>query len=190
MSAVWATSIVLQWVVIGLLCGVVVSMLRQFGALAAPVDASAPGTPVEVHEVHLIDEGTFIFGGVRPQPTLAVFLSPGCATCHEAAAQVRRLREAHGELSLLVVVDGEPEQARTYVDEMGLGDMQVALMRDFPARYAPGGGTPFALALAPGGSVAMRGSGRTYEELEELVRRASATRSGGTYELSIVEVAS
>jgi hypothetical protein len=100
------------------------------------------------------------------------------------------------ELALLIVLDASAPAARGYVAEKGFEGLPACLMRDFPGRYAPARGTPFAISLSAAGAVAMRAGAGTLEELEELVlvaRHAAPARNGRpeaprVHELSIEEV--
>jgi hypothetical protein len=89
MSDVWIVSMVLAWVVIALLVVVMLSLLRQLGALRVLVGAGPARVYDDVAGVQLYDavEGF-------DEPTLLVFHQAGCAGCEEIPAALETLTDA------------------------------------------------------------------------------------------------
>ena len=100
LSDVWIVSIVLAWVVIALLVAVVLSLLRQLGAIRAIVGAEAGRTYDDVAAVDLYDDVDG-FGG---EPTLLVFHQRGCAGCEEIPDALAALEA--GPVRVVSVQDG------------------------------------------------------------------------------------
>jgi thiol-disulfide isomerase/thioredoxin len=90
MTTVWIASMVLQWLVIAALCVLVLSIVRQLGALNLRLnglrDAQAEEGPalhsrLPPHELTLVDGTPRSVGGPSGRPTLVVFFSPSCGAC-------------------------------------------------------------------------------------------------------------
>lgn len=203
MSDIWVASMILQWVVIALLCVVVVSVLRQLGAVAARLKpgeeaepASEPaslldlGARLEPEPVRLIDGGQVTVGGQGERPMLVAFVSSGCSSCPEVEAGLEQLVLENGSSSygLLVVLAAPRFSAEQYVQSRRLDRLPTALLDDFPRRYSPGR-TPWAFALTPDGLVAARGTPRRRQDLEEMIDAARTFEAGASRRTEWGEVA-
>ena len=122
MSDVWIVSLVLAWVVIVLLVVVVLSLLRQLGALRALIGAGAPRRyddvaearlydPVEPFTIEALDGTPVTIGGDGP-PTLLAFHQPGCL---EHLHMLLHAREGHLEF-LSQLADGGIGAAEAFED--------------------------------------------------------------------------
>jgi hypothetical protein len=123
-----------------------------------------------VEDIPLFPRGGFRFGGERPQPLLAVFLSPDCGICTKVAGYTRAIAATYrrDEVDVLVVIHATPRLAREFVATQQLENLPVALRQHFPAVLAPKS-TPFGIVLAPDGFVAARGMPNALEHLEEMI---------------------
>lgn len=186
MTTIWTVSLALQWLLIGSLCVIVLSLVRQLGVMALRMNPSAgldigagpgPGSEIIAEEIQLFPSGHFEFGGARAQPLLTVFLSPDCSICTKVAGYVRAIASSYDadEVALLVVVSATPRVAREFIEAHGLDRVPVALRQHFPNMLAAKA-TPFALALAADGFVAARGTPNALEHLEEMLRAAVNAR--------------
>jgi len=193
MTAVWITSLVVQWLVIVALCVVVFSLVRQLGIISLRMNPSAgltmsdgpgPGTEIAQEEIDLFPYGTFAFGGQQTAPLLTVFLSPDCSICTKVADHARSIAATYpsDEVALLLVISGTPRLAREFLAVHRLEGLSVALKQHFPRKWAPTS-TPFGLAITRDGTVAARGVPNALDHLEEMIRSATAGRplgQGGT----------
>ena len=184
MTTVWIVSMVLQWVVIAVLCVLILSLVRQLGAinlkLNALRDREAEEGPtlysrLPPHELTLVD-GTpkTIGGGVGGRAGLIVFFSPSCGACEALPAAVAQLAtESGGDgLDLLAVLSTDRAAAARFAAEKSMNDVAVAASEDFPEHYIPRHGVPFAIAIAADGTVAARGKPKTLEHLREMAHAA------------------
>lgn len=198
MSGIWVTSIVLQWVLIALLCAVVLSLVRQLGAMAIEINALKEGqagqggggdvgpqvyTRFETsREVPLANGSTFEIGGERPRPTVVVFYSPTCGSCELLPEALRELSvDPHREFDVLAVVSLERATIGAYAQEQGLGGVPMAARGDFPEDILPKGGVPLALAISADGTVAARGQPKTASHLREMAFAAGQMADVGTH---------
>jgi methylamine dehydrogenase accessory protein MauD len=183
-TTVWIASMVLQWLVIAVLCALILSIIRQLGAinlrLNALRDSQAEEGPalysrLPPHELTLID-GTprTVGGGVGRKPSLVVFFSPSCGACEALPGAVATLvHDADAsELDLLAVISADRESVTRFVAEKSLQHVAVAASEDFPEHYIPRHGVPFAIALTAEGIVAARGKPKTLDHLREMVQAA------------------
>ena len=184
MPTVWVVSMLLQWLVIALLCLLVLSLIRQIGAvnlrLNALRDSNVDEGPVlysrlPPHELTLVD-GTpkTIGGGVGGRPGLIVFFSPSCGACEGLPPAMAKLGRELGrdELDLLAVISTDRPGAARLAREKGLGHVDVAAKEDFPEHYIPRHGVPFAIALSGDGIIAARGKPKNLEHLREMAHAA------------------
>jgi hypothetical protein len=120
-SDVWIVSMVLAWIVIALLVAVVLSLLRQLGALRLMVGAGPGRRYDDVAEVRLYDpvEG---FGG---EPTLLVFHQRGCVGCEEIPAALETLAaDASTQVRIVSVEDAGadlPSELRAHATPAVIG---------------------------------------------------------------------
>ena len=186
MSTVWIVSVVLQWVVIAVLCVLILSLVRQLGAvnlrLNALRDKEAEEGPLlysrlPPHELTLVD-GTpkTIGGGVGRRPGLVVFFSPSCGACEMLPGAIAKLggemNGRDGGLDLLAVISTDRASAARFAAEKSLDHVAVAASEDFPEHYIPRHGVPFAIALNSDGVIAARGKPKTLEHLREMAHAA------------------
>ena len=144
MSDVWIVSLVLAWVVIVLLVAVVLSLLRQLGALRVLIGAGPARSYDDVAGVGLYDPAE----GFDGEPTLLVFHQHGCAGCEEIPAALEALA---ADPSL---------RARVVSVEDGGEDLPA------PLRAAS---TPAAIGIAREGIVCVLGRPTTLGHLQEAV---------------------
>jgi methylamine dehydrogenase accessory protein MauD len=188
MPTVWVVSMVLQWVVIALLCVLVLSLIRQLGAMnlrlnglaesakLQPQQSSEEGpalyTRLPPHELTLVDGRSRSVGGTRP--TLIVFFSPSCGACEALPDAIAKLRldVPHDDLDILAVLSTDRAGAAKFVAERSLEHVTFAANVDFPEHYIPRHGVPFGIALAADGIVAARGKPKTLEHLREMAHAA------------------
>ena len=184
MMSPWTVSLLLQWAVIVLLAVVVLSLVRQLGAMTLrieafverePGDGPAPHTQIPPHDVTLIDGGMFRVGDRSSRPSLILFLAPGCPSCAGVSVALRQLLSSYppDALAVLIVLMASRGVAESYLAEQSLQGVPVALLEDFPEHYAPRRGTPFAFATTADGIVAVRGNPRTFAHLQALVQAVS-----------------
>jgi hypothetical protein len=177
MSPVWIVSIVLQWLVIAVLCLVVLSLLRQIGALALRADArvgeEGPGlySEMPVATVPLKSGGTTFQLGGGQDSVLAVILSPGRATSIGVERALRSWNYPERipmGLSLLILLDLSEEASADFLADAPFGTIPVALLKDAPADYRDIPRTPYAVGISPGGVVVAQGRPRSTDQLEEI----------------------
>jgi methylamine dehydrogenase accessory protein MauD len=185
MNAVWVVSIVLQWVVIALLSLLVLSLIRQLGALNIRLNAlressdeagPALHTRLPAHELTLADGSTSTVGGPRENAALVVFFSPSCGACEALPEAITTVANevANGEtpLDMLAVVSSDRAAAARFAVEKRMNGVPVAASEDFPEHYVPRNGVPYAVALTPDGVVAARGKPKSLAHLREMAHAA------------------
>jgi methylamine dehydrogenase accessory protein MauD len=174
---------VLQWLVIACLCVLILSIIRQLGALHLRLNAlrdnedeqgPALYTRLPPHELTLVDGSTRIVGGgAGNKPSLIVFFSPTCGACEALPDAIARLgRDVNGSFDLLAVISGDRLDAGRFAAEKSLSHVAVAASQDFPEQYIPRAGVPFAVALSNEGKIAARGKPKSLEHLREMAHAA------------------
>lgn len=189
MSTVVIISLVLSWLVIAALTAVVLSLMRQVGALHLQLGTGPlPTGPArldlydepEAAVLPLLGGGTMTLGGVRGRPVVTFAYAPGCSSCEGAEEQLGTLAAQDPGVDVLAVVGLPRDEARAHVDSGALpaGVAAVAL-EDLPAAWDPPA-TPWMVALAADGAVAAVGRPRTTEQLLEAAYAArEAVMSAG-----------
>jgi hypothetical protein len=156
MSGWWAAAFVMQWVLLGVLCVVVVALARQVGTLhlrlgprgALEIDTEGPALGEALPAVPARGEdGEAIVVGGHGRGRLVLFSSPTCIVCREVAPGLPAAARAGG---LVPQVVHDPEAERAF---------------DVP-------GTPFLLVLDELGIVRAKGTVNTLEQMEGLVDTA------------------
>jgi methylamine dehydrogenase accessory protein MauD len=179
---------VLQWLVIVLLCVLVLSLVRQLGAMNLRLNGLAESGRLEPsseegpalysrlppHELTLVDGRARSVGGRGTRPTLIVFFSPSCGACEALPDAIGKLRREvpHDDLDVLAVLSSDRAGTAKFVAERSLEHVTFAANEDFPEHYIPRHGVPFAIALAADGIVAARGKPKTLEHLQEMAQAA------------------
>jgi hypothetical protein len=185
MPTVWVVSMVLQWLVIAVLCVLLLSVIRQLGAVNLRLNAIRDGQGDEEgpalysrlppHELTLVD-GTpkTLGGGVGRRAALVVFFSPSCGACEALPGAIARLARDVGrdDLDLLAVISTDRAAAARFAVEKDLKHVAVAASEDFPEHYIPRHGVPFAIALTSDGIVAARGKPKHLSHLQEMAHAA------------------
>ena len=83
------------------------------------------------------------------RPLMLVFGSPGCGSCLNVFAELRRWQTTFaGRLRIAVIATGEPEATRQALDGYGIGDLLTDAAGDVQRAYAVRG-TPAGVAVAP-----------------------------------------
>jgi DNA-binding transcriptional LysR family regulator len=187
MPTVWVVSMVLQWAVIALLCLLVLSLVRQLGAVTLrlnglqesqklPSSEEGPAlySRLPPHKLTLVDGTPRSFGGRGDKPALVVFFSPSCGACEALPEAIARLRRDYPseDLDLLAVLSTDRAEAAKFVAARALEHVDVAASADFPEHDIPRHGVPFAIALTPDGVIAARGKPKTLEHLREMAHAA------------------
>lgn len=185
MNAVWVVSMVLQWVVIALLSLLVLSLIRQLGALSLRLNAlressdeagPALHTRLPAHELTLADSSTTTVGGPRRNPALVVFFSPSCGACEALPQAVTQLvgesKDGDAAIDLLAVLSSDRGAAAKFATDKGMTGVPLAASEDFPEHYIPRNGVPYAVALTPDGIVAARGKPKNLQHLREMAHAA------------------
>ena len=156
MSGWWAAAFVAQWVLLGVLTVVVVSLARQIGVLhlrlgplgALEIDDEGPrlgdAPPVRTARSH--DGSMTLVGGPGPRRLLA-FVSPTCPICEQVLPSLPAAAAAT-RMTLQVVSDRELEVA-----------------------YAVPG-FPFVVVLDESGVVRSKGTVNSLEQVEGLIDTA------------------
>ena len=169
MSDVWIVSLVLAWVVIVLLVVVVLSLLRQLGALRALIGAGAPRRyddvaearlydPVEPFTIEALDGTPVTIGGDGP-PTLLAFHQPGCLECQEIPAVLAAL-ETEARLVSVLTLD-----RRAAAGHATPGVPTVVVDDLPPPLRAPA--TPATIGITREGLVCVLGRAAGREQLQE-----------------------
>jgi methylamine dehydrogenase accessory protein MauD len=169
----WAIVIVVLWLAVAGLAVLVLGVLRQVTAqMQRPPQRRAmmgptPGTPVPGFAAH--DTGGVAFSGaqLRGQPSVLLFLSPGCGPCQELASEMRAAAAGELPASLTVLTDPGgaealrlPAAVRTVVDPA----REIADALEVPGR-------PFGIAVDDGGIIRATRVPNTLAELSMLASR-------------------
>ena len=183
MSPVWIVSSVLAWVVIALLVVVVLSLLRQLGALRA--ELAAGGLP-ENGPARLYDDvppftaplvgadGELALGGEDGPPALLVAHEPGCTSCAEIEPALTALiADAALEVRLVSVLALDPQRAAAHRGAHPLGTVATVTLDALPDGLRPAS-VPAAVGIGRDGVVCVTGRPRTADELREAVRATAA----------------
>jgi hypothetical protein len=82
-------------------------------------------------------------------PLMLIFASPGCGSCLEVLAELRRWQTTFaGRLRIAVIATGEPEPTRRALDGYRVADLLTGAAEDVRRAYAVRG-TPAAVVVAP-----------------------------------------
>lgn len=180
MNSIWITSMILQWCAIVVLSLLVLSLVRQLGEMSLKLngireqdDGVKPYSQVPLHEVPLLDDKKFQFGGLQQgKPAFILFFSPTCGACEGLPAAVLEFVKMRSQqIDLLVVLPLDRIAAQKFVAEKSLQTLRVAAQEDFPEHFVPQHGVPFAFSVAVSGLVAARGRPK---ELSHLIEMADA----------------
>ncbi|WP_414903261.1 redoxin family protein [Sphingomonas flavalba] len=172
-------AVCVQWVLLAVLCVGLVVLLRQVGMLherLGPVGAlTLPGGPkagdaAPQMAVRAMDGRTVTVGGAHAagRSTLLFFLSPTCSVCKTLIPVVKGI--AHEERETLDVVlasDGDEPLQQRMVSEQGLAAFPLLLSTDLGLAYHVSK-LPYAVLIAPDGTVAAKGLVNNREHLESL----------------------
>jgi methylamine dehydrogenase accessory protein MauD len=185
MQTIWIVSMALQWLVIAALCVLVLSLVRQLGAMNLRLnglrdreaeEGPALYTRIPPHELTLVDGTPRTFGGgLASRPSMVVFFSPSCGACADLPGAIAALvRDRTGDdFDVLAVISGDRASAAKFAAEKGLrGVLPVAAGDDFPEHVIPRHGVPFAIALNPDGVIAARGKPKNLAHLREMTHAA------------------
>lgn len=179
MSWIWIVSMVLQWLVIGLLCLLVLSLMRQLGAMTIKVNAMREGddqpalySRIPAHEMRLTDGSSFTVGGQRGKPLLVTFFSPSCGACEALPPAIKQLVAEQGDVEVLAVISIEADAVAAYIAKHELQAVNVMRKDDFPEQYFPRHGVPFAVGITTDGVVAARGGPKNLSHLREMAYAA------------------
>jgi hypothetical protein len=145
---------------------------------ALGVGEAAPAFVAEDLDGNEVGLGSLRRAGV---PTLLVFADPNCGSCVALLPDVARWqRELSGNLTVVVVSAGAPDEVRAETDAYGLADVVVQRDRNVSDAYRIGG-TPAAVVVGADGRIAVE-EAEGAEEIELLIRRerwrATAGRDG------------
>ena len=103
-------------------------------------------------------------------PTLLVFADPNCGSCVALLPDIARWQhELEGDLTVVVVSEGEPEEVRAVTEVHGLAGVVVQRDRSVSDAYRIGG-TPAAVVVGTDGRIAVE-EAEGAEEIDLLVRR-------------------
>jgi len=190
MQAVWLVSYVLLWLTVVLLGFLLLGALRALGLLGWRLEQLEATTPKRVGREGLKRgatapdfalpgiEGTSVslhdFAGHR---RLLVFAQTGCSPCHEVVPELNRLQQK-GQVHVLVVITGEPEECREWAEDTGakfpvLAQQELEISRRYQV-FA----TPFAFLIDERGVIAAKGIVNNPQHIGYLLAGASNEPKG------------
>lgn len=180
MDTIWIISAVVQWLVIAGLGVVVVSLVRQLGVLTVRMNPAAayeldegppPGSTFPPQTLETLDGEELGVGQVGAQPTVVVFVAPGCGPCETLSPTIRKVARADDSANVRFVVSigADSKTAAAYAKHYKLGaDIKVVAGSRLSKNLGVST-TPYALAVGTNGLVAKRGVVNALEHLEEMV---------------------
>ncbi|MEP6662341.1 MAG: hypothetical protein ABJC04_01640 [Verrucomicrobiota bacterium] len=181
MNAIWITSMILQWAMILVLSLLVLSLLRQLGERAMPVnteknpdDIFNPFSALRENSVTLMDGKKFKFGGNQNASSLIIFFSPKCGACEQLPEALRGFLKKipSPETRILAVLKRiDRKSAEEFINEQSLHGLPIVLEEDFPAELNPAA-APYAAAIARNGTVAARGKPKILKQILEMAHAA------------------
>jgi Methylamine utilisation protein MauE/AhpC/TSA family len=134
---------------------------------ALAVGSTAPAFVAEDLDGHAVGLESLRRPGV---PTLLVFADPNCGSCVALLPEVARWqRDLAGDLTVVVVAEGEADAVRAETDAHGLADVVVQREGQVSGAYRMGG-TPSAIVVGADGRIAVE-EAEGAEEIDLLVRR-------------------
>jgi peroxiredoxin len=103
------------------------------------------------------------------RPLMLVFASPGCGSCSQVFAEMRRWQTTFaGRIRIAVIAVGEPEPTRQALEGYQIGDLLTGTAGDVQQAYGVRG-TPAAVVVAPDRTiVASAATGQ--DRIEDLIR--------------------
>jgi methylamine dehydrogenase accessory protein MauD len=187
MEGWWATSYVVLWMLVVVLCVVVVALARQIGTLhlrlgprgALEMDDEGPplGEAPEPLDVTDIDGRQVTVGGPG-QAQLLMFVSPGCMLCEQVLPAVPAIAGTN-DLAPFVVTDVDATESALTFGPKGLPAPVIPGEAIASAYDVPG--TPYVVVLDRHGVVRSKGTVNNLEQMEGLVdtgrRRAAEAES-------------
>jgi methylamine dehydrogenase accessory protein MauD len=169
---------VLVWVVLGFVIVGMIALARQIGVLherIAPVGALAfgngpqPGDAAPVLTSRTLSELPVAIGVSRAaeRMQLLFFVSPTCPVCKQLMPTARSFTRAEN-IDLLLVGDGDEDAYRGLVAGFGMSDDEMVVDGRIGRAFFVGK-LPYAVLLAPNGTIISQGLVNTREHLESLV---------------------
>ena len=180
MSGPWLASYIALWAVV-LFQGVAIFVvLRQLGLmyLGTAQGVARDGLPLGERApdftVTGLDGRELSLAGFLGQPLLFIFGSSDCAPCRALIPDLNLFaRERAGELRVLFLSRGAPEEARRFADETGVqGPVATHPDQRLPDRYKARV-TPFAFLVDGEGVIRAKGLTNNRDHLEMLLRMAA-----------------
>jgi thiol-disulfide isomerase/thioredoxin len=141
------------------------------GKPAPPASPSPTTVPVTVTT---LDDQTLRIPG--PQPTVALFFTPGCSSCAAAAREVAIARQRAGDAARFVAVDmnasDEATVIRDFLATAGARDLPATVDRDAQLTQTFGiNALGTVVIIAPDGAVTYRGVEPTADRITRAVRQ-------------------
>jgi len=168
----------LIWVVLAFIIVGMIAIARQVGVLherIAPVGALAfgkgpqPGDAAPVLTSRTLSELPVAIGVARAveRMQLLFFVSPACPVCKQLMPTARSFTRAEN-VDLLLVGDGDEGAYRKLVAGFGMSDDDMVVDGAIGRAFFVGK-LPYAVLLAPNGTIVSQGLVNTREHLESLV---------------------
>jgi hypothetical protein len=177
-NVVWEALVLVILTAVAVEAILIIAIMRQVGRLLLQLK---PGRIGEVDGGPEVGAHVELHGVDWVQPTVALFVAPGCRLCGPLAKAVPVVRSHFPEVRVMgVVVGGEGDTDRVrYADT--LGDWARSDLHELVEDWAIPG-TPFAVAIDAEGYVRRSGVVNSLDQLEDLVEGLALSESLGVAE--------
>ena len=169
-------SLVILWIAVTFLAVTVYALSRQLARLfervppAGALSVNAllqPGDNAPIMEINDLNGDTLQIGGARAEHCLLFFLSLNCPICKSLLPVVQSVAAAE-QVELIFISDGARlEDHRRFAHSHGLESYRYVLSEAVGMAYAVGK-LPYAVLVAPGGTITTLGIVNNREHLESL----------------------
>jgi len=167
----------LLWIAVGMLAVLVAALARQVGVLherIAPAGALTlhqsikAGDPAPRMQLAALDGRALDIGGPSERSKLVLFVSPDCPICKLLLPVFKSVAAAErSKVDAYLASGGDEVEHRAFIASAGLGAFPYVLSDELGRRFNVSK-LPYAVLIAPDGTIASLGLINTREHLESL----------------------
>jgi methylamine dehydrogenase accessory protein MauD len=176
MSIVMVSQLLL-WIAVAVLGVLVAALARQVGVLherIAPAGALTlhqslkAGDAAPTLQLNALDGRELAIGGPSERSKLVLFVSPDCPICKSLLPVFKSVAMAErGTVDAYLASDGEEREHRAFITSAGLAQFPYVLSEELGRQFNVSK-LPYAVLIAPDGTIASLGLINTREHLESL----------------------
>ncbi|MBM7415779.1 MULTISPECIES: redoxin domain-containing protein [Nocardiaceae] len=179
MTVFLLTMVLVLTVAVGILLLMILGLAREIGRVQVrlgPLGARMMDTGPKIEQVGPTFHGltdhvgrAVSVGGHRDRPQLLLFTAPGCSTCKSLLPGMKSMAKGEGDLDIVMISDGTPEEHAQFLAGAGLGDeLSYVDGRDVGIAYQVGT-TPFGVMLDQHGKIKAKGLCNHMAQVESLL---------------------